>query len=76
MRTEIQIASTKNRILNRVLLLVLVVPSLSYGYIDPGSGSVFLQLLLGGGAGLYAVFVLFKQRIRRLLGLDKDESQD
>ena len=75
-RARIRIALTKNRIFNRVLLLSLVVPSLSYGYIDPGSGSVFLQFLLGGGAGLYALYSLFKQRIRRFLRLDREEPQD
>jgi hypothetical protein len=37
-------------------------------YVDPGSGSMILQLLLGGVSGVYVVFRLFKQRILRLFG--------
>ncbi len=38
-------------------------------YVDPGSGSMILQLLLGGVSGVYVVFRLFKQRILRLFGV-------
>ena len=38
-------------------------------YVDPGSGSMVLQLLLGGVSGLYVIFRLFKQRILGLFGM-------
>ena len=38
-------------------------------YVDPGSGSMVLQLLLGGLGGVYVVLRLFKQRLKRLLGI-------
>lgn len=38
-------------------------------YVDPGSGSMILQLLLGGVSGLYVIFRLFKQKILRLFGI-------
>ncbi len=42
-------------------------------YMDPGTGSLFLQLLLGGVAGL-AVFVkLFWQRILSFFGMGPKE---
>ena len=38
-------------------------------YVDPGSGSMVLQLLLGGVSGLYVIFRLFKQRILSMFGI-------
>lgn len=37
------------------------------GYLDPGSGSVIVQVLLGGAAGLAVAFKLFRHRVARLL---------
>jgi hypothetical protein len=42
-------------------------------YVDPGSGSMVLQLLLGGVSGIYVVFRLFKQRILRMFGIRTEE---
>ena len=36
-------------------------------YIDPGTGSLLLQLLLGGLAGLWVMLKLYGRRIRSLL---------
>jgi hypothetical protein len=38
-------------------------------YVDPGSGSMILQLLLGGVSGVYVIFRLFKQKILRMFGI-------
>lgn len=38
-------------------------------YVDPGSGSMMLQLLLGGVSGLYVIFRIFKQKILGLFGI-------
>lgn len=38
-------------------------------YVDPGSGSMILQLLLGGVSGIYVIFRLFKQRILGFFGI-------
>jgi hypothetical protein len=43
--------------------------SLMAFYVDPGSGSMILQLLLGGVSGIYVIFRLFKQKILRTLGI-------
>jgi hypothetical protein len=40
-------------------------------YIDPGTGSMILQLLLGGVAGLYVFMKLFKEKLLELLHLKK-----
>lgn len=41
-------------------------------YVDPGSGSMILQLLLGGVSGIYVIFRLFKQKILRMLGIHSE----
>ena len=38
-------------------------------YVDPGSGSMLLQLLLGGVSGIYVFFRLFKQKILAMFGI-------
>jgi len=48
---------------------------MTLGYIDPASGSMLLQIILGGAA---AVAVAFKMQWRRLLGflhLRKDDDE-
>lgn len=55
------------------LVAVLACPSLAYAYVDPGAGSMLLQLFLGGVAGLFVFFRLFKQKILRLFGFGKDD---
>ena len=56
-------------------LVVLMYPSAAYGYIDPGAGSLFLQFLLGGLAGIYALGILFRQRIARFFRRVKREDE-
>ena len=44
-------------------------PSLLALYVDPGSGSMMLQLLLGGVSGIYVIFRMFKQKILGVFGV-------
>ncbi len=45
-----------------------------HAYLDPGSGSMLLQLLLGGFAGLGIIVKLFWHRLRSRVGRpDKDD---
>lgn len=39
------------------------------GYLDPGTGSLFLQLLLGGVAGLLVVLKLSWRRLLSVFGV-------
>lgn len=43
-------------------------------YVDPGSGSMVLQLLLGGVSGLYVIFRMFKQKILGVFGIRTEEA--
>lgn len=44
-------------------------PAAAHAYLDPGTGSVMLQLLLGGVASVAVLLRLLWHRIRRGLGL-------
>jgi len=64
------------RILNlaAVTLAVLVLlSSPAYAYIDAGTGSLILQVLLGGLAGVAVAWRLFWHRIKAFLGGKKDQ---
>lgn len=51
----------------KVLLVTLAIPSPAYAYLDPGTGSMLLQLLLGGVAGLMAIGKLYWMEIKDFL---------
>ena len=44
-----------------------------FGYLDPGSGSMIVQLLVGGIAGIAVTAKLYWRRILTFLHLRKDE---
>ena len=51
-----------------LLLLLLGVPASAHAYIDPSAGSVRLQLILGGVAGLMVALRLSWKRLTGLFG--------
>lgn len=55
------------------LAAILALPSLAHAYADPGAGSLLLQLLVGGAAGLFVAFRLFRDKILRLFGVRKSD---
>ncbi len=56
------------------ILLFLTRPA--HAYLDPGSGSMVLQLLLGGVAALGVVIKLFWHRILNIFGIRKEENSN
>ena len=66
----------------RLAFLVLLVlpwltaPKTAQAYLDPGTGSILLQIIIGGVAGLGVVGKLYWHRLRGLLGLEKKEPQE
>ena len=55
---------------------VFVVSLDCHAYVDPGTGSIFLQLIFGGVAGLLVAGKLFWHRILDFVGLGKKNSGD
>jgi hypothetical protein len=65
----------------RFLLLLAVAaawwPNSAFAYLDPASGSLLLQLILGGAAGAAVAVRLFWRRIVGLLShRNSDQRQD
>ena len=57
------------------LLLSLIAPPATFAYLDPGSGSMLLQLVLGGLAGLAVIAKLYWQRLLGLFGLHSQQEE-
>jgi len=55
-------------------LLVLTIPA--YAYLDPGSGSLLLQVLLGGMAALVVILKIYWNRFLSLFGRDKKNKEE
>jgi hypothetical protein len=58
-----------------VLLTVGILPiaSPAQAYLDPGTGSMILQVILGGVAGLLVAGKLYWARIKEFLGFSRGE---
>jgi hypothetical protein len=50
-----------------------MLPQTVFAYLDPGSGSMLIQLLVGGIAGVAVTVKLYWHRILRLFRIRKDE---
>ncbi len=61
-----------------VLAVVLSFDSPAHAYLDPGTGSMILQILLGGVAGALVVGKLYWHRLKQLLGMgpSKDSASE
>jgi len=53
-------------------LIIVTFPTPALAYIDPGSGRMLLQLILGGVAGLFVIIKLYWHRMLTVLGLRKE----
>ena len=51
-----------------LLLLLLALPGQAHAYVDPSAGSLLLQLILGGLAGLMVALRLSWKRLTGLFG--------
>jgi hypothetical protein len=47
-----------------------------YAYLDPGSGSMLLQVLLGGVAGVAVIAKLYWSRLLSLFGIRRDPPKE
>ena len=60
-----------NRILKFSLVLAALLPAPVMAYLDPGTGSMMLQVILGGIAAIGVALKLFWYRIIAFLGFGK-----
>ncbi len=54
-----------------ILVLTAVAPATALAYLDPGTGSMLLQVVLGGIAAVAVALKLFWYRIIAFLGFKK-----
>jgi hypothetical protein len=66
--------STNKMIYGLVLLGVVGITSPAYAYLDPGTGSMLLQMLLGGVAGALVVGKLYWHRVKAFFGRRPQEN--
>lgn len=57
------------------LIVCLATPQPAQAYLDPASGSLILQLVLGGIAGLAMLLKLYWHKLRKILGLSKEKPE-
>ena len=57
-----------------VLFLSLLAPPAALAYLDPGSGSMLLQIVLGGLAGFAVLLKLYWQQLLVMFGLRRAEA--
>ena len=63
---------TKVSFLTFILLLTY---KPAYAYLDAGSGSIIMQILLGGLAGLAVILKVFWHRILGIFGISKKSAK-
>lgn len=60
-----------------VVVLTSLAPASALAYLDPGTGSMLLQVILGGVAAVGVALKLYWHRIRAALGIGtKPEAED
>ena len=59
-----------------VTLLLLLAAEPVFAYLDPGTGSMLLQVILGGVAAVAVAIKLFWYKIRAAVGLGKKSSAE
>jgi hypothetical protein len=62
------VASPKKLIAGFVLFSAVGIAPPAYAYLDPGTGSMLVQMLLGGVAGALVVGKLYWHRIKAFFG--------
>ena len=62
MGTNLRIARLKQPLAFATIFLAASAVSPAYAYLDPGTGSMMLQLMLGGVAGLMVIGKLYLRR--------------
>ena len=60
-----------------ILFYLFVTPRMVYAYIDPGSGSYFIQILIGLLLGSAFTIKLYWKKIKdRFIGKNKNENKE
>ena len=55
-----------------IAVMLIVVGRNAHAYLDPGTGSMIIQVILGGAVGLLVGWRFFWRRLKQLLRLEKN----
>ena len=58
-----------------VMLMVFIAPQKAEAYLDPGTGSMILQMIIAGIVGVGCTFRMWKDKVLGLLKKDKNDKQ-
>lgn len=59
-----------------ICLACLLLPASAFAYLDPGTGSMMLQVILGGVAAIGVALKLYWYRILAALGIRKKPAEE
>ncbi len=68
--------ATNKLVIGLVFLGAVGVTSPAYAYLDPGTGSMLLQMLLGGVAGALVVGKLYWHQVKTFFGRGTEKNID
>ncbi len=66
----------KRTIVRIFAMAVLIAPGTAYAYLDPASGSMFLQAVIGGVAAAGVAFGYYWRRIARFIGFGRGDDPE
>ncbi len=58
-----------------LFFMFISTPLSAYAYLDPGSGSLLIQLVLGGVAGLLVIGKLYFRKIKSFFGAKEENKK-
>jgi hypothetical protein len=56
-----------------LLFVFLLLPQYSHAYLDGGTGSMLLQIILGGSGGIAVLIKLYWHKIKNLFKKNRDK---
>lgn len=54
-----------------IFIIMAIYPSSAFAYLDPGTGSIILQVLIGAIAAIVAIAKLYWQKLLNFFGIKK-----
>ncbi len=54
-----------------IFIIMVIYPSSAFAYLDPGTGSIILQVLIGAIAAIVATAKLYWQKLLNFFGVKK-----
>ena len=56
------------------MLILLALTADAYAYLDPGTGSFILQMLIAGAVGMFSAVIIYWRKLKSLFTRRSDEA--